>query len=251
MLNVFQKICREFDWRLVWHHWSAPENLPREADVVVFAHSQFDLGRDGRPYVGVHMVRDPRDLIVSGYQYHRTTREAWCTNANLDETPPITAPRVPRWKESAPLKWQQEYLRSLNGKSYQENLRALPEQEGITFEMLGHSAWTIDRIREWNYEDSSVVELRFEDVLADYDAEMRRMFVGLGLDERWVERAVAIAATEDLARMDSRRLDTDPHIKSRGASRWQGHLTTEHRRAFKERFGNVAEVLGYEESSEW
>ena len=30
------------------------------------------------PYRGSHFIRDPRDLIISGYYYHLRAAEAWC-----------------------------------------------------------------------------------------------------------------------------------------------------------------------------
>ncbi len=251
MRTIFLKLCDEFDWRFRWHGGGAPVELPPRVDVLGLGHAHFDLSRLNKPYRGVHLIRDPRDVIASGYEYHLRTDEPWCVNSNLDESPPITAPRVPMWLESCSEEWKREYLGSLCGQSYQERLRSLSPADGVTFEMTHYGTWTIERMLAWDYDDPNVVELRFEDVLADFDGEMRRMFVALGLSGRWLERAIEIAATEDLARMDADRLTHDPHIQSRGVSRWERHLTDEHRAAFKERFGDVVVRLGYESSNDW
>jgi hypothetical protein len=251
MRTVFRKICDEFQWRYFWNFRDAPQRLPGDVDVIVFGHGQLDLRGIHSGYRGAHIVRDPRDIVISGYQYHLRTDESWCVNEDFSEEAPISSPRVPRWIESRSEEWKRAYLRSLDGKSYQENLKSRSEADGISFEIQGYSAWTIDRMLAWDYDDPNVIELRFEDVLANFDAEMRRMFVGLGLTGRWLERAVEIAATEDLGRMDRARLDTDPHIQSRGSSRWEQYFTDEHKAAFKERFGDAVVKLGYEESNDW
>lgn len=251
MHTVFRKVCAEFGWRLQWNFKTTPARLPRDVDVLVLGHGQIDLGQMESPYRGAHVIRDPRDVVVSGYQYHLYTDEDWCVNEDFDETAPINAPQIPFWIEERGEAEKREFLRSLGGRSYQENLKARSEAEGILFEISGYSAWTIDQMRAWDYDDPDVVELKFEDVLGDFDAEMRRMFVGLGLTGRWLERAVEIAATEDLGRMDRERLETDPHIQSRGSSRWERFFTDEHKAAFKERFGDAVVKLGYAESNDW
>lgn len=35
-------------------------------------------------YRGSHFIRDPRDLVVSGYYYHLWTREAWCMDPGFE-----------------------------------------------------------------------------------------------------------------------------------------------------------------------
>jgi hypothetical protein len=39
-------------------------------------HSKMDLAPLA-PYRGIHVMRDPRDMIVSGYHYHKWTNETW------------------------------------------------------------------------------------------------------------------------------------------------------------------------------
>src|SRR3954466_12518100 len=59
-------------------------NVPGSAAVYLFQHSRhFDRAPfTGRPFRGTHMIRDPRDVLVSGYFYHLWTAERW---ANLPD----------------------------------------------------------------------------------------------------------------------------------------------------------------------
>ena len=38
----------------------------------------------------IRAIRDPRDIWVSGYHYHRHCSEPWCRNTDFSETPSIT-----------------------------------------------------------------------------------------------------------------------------------------------------------------
>lgn len=58
-------------------------------------------------YVGLHIIRNPRDVVVFGYFYHLGCYEKWAL---------------------------QTQERS-NNKSYKDYLKSLPQQEGILFEM--------------------------------------------------------------------------------------------------------------------
>ncbi|HXX49509.1 MAG TPA: hypothetical protein VEN47_14865, partial [Myxococcota bacterium] len=58
--------------------YGAIHRLETARDIDVFVdpgcHVAFDaIG----PFVGSHMLRDPRDVVISGYFYHRWTRETW------------------------------------------------------------------------------------------------------------------------------------------------------------------------------
>ena len=46
------------------------------SDILIANHSQTDLSQL-EDYVGTHLIRDPRDAIVSGYFYHLWTNEGW------------------------------------------------------------------------------------------------------------------------------------------------------------------------------
>src|SRR3954453_13600334 len=50
-----------------------------EPDVVLLPHSL--VGQNpAHPYRAIRLIRDPRDIWVSGYLYHLHCTEAWCVN---------------------------------------------------------------------------------------------------------------------------------------------------------------------------
>ncbi len=94
------------------------------ADILLDSHSQFDFTRLSEPYVGMHVRRDPRDVIVSCAKYHLTSQEEW-----------LHIPRA-----------------DLSGKTYQEHLRELPTlDEQLLFELDNAGGLVVRHMLEWNY----------------------------------------------------------------------------------------------------
>ncbi len=219
--------------------------VDRDADIIVFAHSLIAFDLDDYDYRGVHLIRDPRDVWVSGYIYHRRCVEKWCTNANLEPLHPIRFPQVPLSVQHRPEAWKASYLAGLNGRSYQQNLVALDRPEGLRFELDRYASWTIEAMTEWQPRPDAILEMPMETLSEDFDTAMHRILSHLGLDEAQLPLAMALAATEDVARMDDRRVEANPHIHSRKLSKWREFLTEDDLRLFDERHGGAIVQLGY------
>lgn len=247
--KVFSEICFAFGWKFA-KVLGKSVNVP-DADVVLFAHSLVDLNAITTPYVGAHFIRDPRDIIVSGYLYHKRCKEKWCTNTrfNLDE--PILFPNVPYSQEHRSEEWKRRYVVSLGNRSYQQNLRERTESDGLLFELHHYGAWTIDSMLLWPYNNPRIKELRFETVMSHFDETFREMFVHFGFSNDQVTRALQIAAKEDLGRLTEKQLKANPHISSRQTTKWHKYFKDVHKEAFKQRFGDALVQLGYEKSDHW
>ncbi len=118
--KIFSSLCLRFGWKYV----SVPgvtDKIPR-ADLVFFLHSQVDYEKLPENFIGIHMVRDPRDVIVSGYLYHKRTTEAWCISKNFQTSAPIKYPQIPNSQMYRTEAWKIDYIKKLNGMSYQEKI---------------------------------------------------------------------------------------------------------------------------------
>jgi hypothetical protein len=250
MLRTFDEVCHAFDWRFAPVYGKC-ESVPTDADVLLFFHSMVDLHRVNTPYTGMHIIRDPRDIIVSGYLYHMRCDEKWCVNENLDTSEPVHFPQVPRSQEYRPNEWKQEYLRSLNNKSYQQNLQALSQRDGLLFEMQHYGGWTVKSMTGWNYHNPRILELRFETLMAEYDATFLKLFRHFGFSEEQTTRAMHIARKRDMGRMSDAQIEAHPHITSRQHTKWQNYFEDVHKETFKTMFGDVLIELGYETDNNW
>lgn len=241
--SVFTKVCAEFGWRIARLD-GAVDGLP-DADVIILGHSVVRFDPAKYPFAGVHVLRDPRDIMVSGYEFHLETNEAWCTNTDFDPSPPIRFPRVPRSQQHRPEAWKQEYLGSLAGRSYQENLRSRSRDAGLQFEIDRYGGWTTEQMAGFHRQLPDVPVVRFEDLMVDFDGTFRRIFELLGLAPSRMDSALAIAATEDLGRRSATAVASNVHTARGGVTRWSQQLSATHLAAIDARFGDVISELGY------
>lgn len=250
LAKVFREICLQFGWRFKTVIGQAKE-IPSDADMVLFMHSLVDLGEVEHPYLGAHFIRDPRDVIVSGYLYHQRCSEDWCINESPDATEPILFPNLPWSQQHRPEAWKAAYVKSLNKTSYQQNLLSRDQDEGILFEMHNYGGWTIDSMLAWDYANPHVMEVKFEALMGEFDATFKSMFEFFGFSESQIDKGLRIARKEDLGRKSDRQLRANTHISSRQTTKWQRYFKSSHKEAFEKRFKGALVKLGYEEGDSW
>jgi hypothetical protein len=250
LAKVFRELCQQFGWRFKTVIGKAKE-VPTDADIVLFMHSLVDLGAVKHGYLGAHFTRDPRDVIVSGYLYHKRCSEDWCVNESPDATEPILFPNVPWSQQHRPESWKAAYIESLNNISYQQNLLDRDQGEGIHFEMHNYAAWTIDSMLDWDYANPRVLEVQFEALMGEFDTTFAQMFEFFGFSDIQIKHGLRIAKKEDLGRKSDRQLRANKHISSRQTTKWQRYFETSHKEAFEKRFEGALAKLGYAEGDSW
>lgn len=245
--HVMNKLGAAFGLRVVTQY-GLIRLIDPTADIVLIAHSLIEA-LPGRPFRAIRLVRDPRDIWVSGYLYHRNTNEGWCTNTNFDATPPITYPRVDFSFQYRSEVWKRDYLAGLDGKSYQQNLLERDRAAGLAFELARYTAQTLEAMRAWHWSSPAILDVKLEAIAADYDGVMRTILRHLGFAEAGLETAVAIAATEDVRRMDDAAIAARPQIQSRSLSKWRSLLSSDQVAAFEHRYGDLIVALGYDRAT--
>jgi len=220
--RVLRGICDEFGWRF---YEGRQEDLPEDADVFFQDHSRFDLARLPA-FVGSHVIRDPRDVVVSGYFYHRSCNEAWC-----------------RRKRD-----------SFGGRSYQEMLLGLDEEDGLEFEMRHVGLSTYREMMRWTYDDPRFIEVRYEDLVTNEAETFERIFRHFGLRGEGLERSIEISGRYSFERVTRRRLGEareGSHLRSGKPGQWRSHFTPRLVETCKELYGEGLIRLGYESGEEW
>jgi len=245
LARIFREICWQNGWRFASLS-GLVTRVPRRPDVIVFNHSLVNPAQIAWPFRGVHLVRDPRDVLVSSYLYHRRCAEAWCINDDLGTDAPITYPRISRMQEHRSEEWKARYLQALGEKSYQENLLQLNQWQGLVFECERYAGWTIEAMRRWDYENPAIMEVKFEDLMSGFDDQFRAIFEFLGFRGRLLDIAMAAAAKEDLNRKSAAEISSDPHIASRQTSKWKNYFDRRLDGYFSAKYGDVVRMLGYE-----
>jgi hypothetical protein len=136
-----------------------PKSDSPESEVLLYHHSWlFDRTRL-ESFRGSHLIRDPRDVVVSAYHYHLWTNEKWV--------------HIPK----------QEY----RGMTYQQYLRSLDTEEGFAAEIRRMARSDLAEVGAWNYAQPEFLELKYEDFIIDDAAQFARMFRHYGFNETAVE----------------------------------------------------------------
>ena len=198
----------------------------RDQRVASINNRALGLERLGRFRIS-RFIRDPRDLVVSGYFYHRRGAEAWVN---------LAAPTAEDWyfaNGRVP-----EGLRAA-GCSFAEYLRAIPEEDGLLAE-LEFRRHHLESMAEWPADHPDVVTIRYEEILGDEVRVFRRLFAFYGLAP--LERALGGFFAR---RYSLRRLAPDPHVRNPASGQWRQHFTPRVKRAFDARYAGLVEQLGY------
>lgn len=241
--HVMNRVSQQLGLSLA-NHYGEVRRIDPNADIVLLPHSRL-RGPIERPYRAIRMIRDPRDIWVSGYLYHLRCTEGWCINCDFDTTRPIVFPQVDyaiaHWPHAAKC----AYLESLNSRSYQQNLRQRSRNDGLMFELAGYTGWTMAAMREWPVNQVDALDIRLEAVMADFDAGMQRIFEHFGFSDAERTSALDVARHEDVRRMDDAAMSQRPQISSRTISKWRTFLTEEQIARFENAYGDVISSLGY------
>jgi len=235
-------------------------------DVLFYTNATMEQARTLRPHRGLHVVRDPRDILVSAYFSHRHSHPT---------------------KEWSVLEDHRSHLQSL---SKADGLRAEMDFSREQFETMG----------AWDYDQEHVLEMKMESLTAEpqrHFANMAEFFGWLsptdtaGLHQllrvtqlrlnrlnqkgrRFMPgalpmfpvptRRMATMPRQEFARIIEKKSfqrlsggrtkgqeNVKSHYRKGTPGDWVNHFTDEHKRLFKERHGDLLIRLGYETDRNW
>jgi len=171
----------------------------------------------------LHLIRDPRDVVLSAMHYHKASRESWL----------------------------HEPIPGYDNLTYQRALHNLPTKFAqYIFEMENSSASTLRDMVSWRYGRTNCFEARYEDLRQDTAlVTWQRILTFLGLDAE--EQAIGShrfwqnSLFGGLSRLGNR------HVRSGAIAQWRREFTPELAAAFLKRFPLALQYLGYEASDAW
>jgi hypothetical protein len=206
----------------------------------------------GTDYRAFHVIRDPRDIVVSGYFSHRYSH-------------PASAQHNP---------WLLEHRAAL---------AELDQLEGLQRE-LEFCAVYFDRLANWDYTNPRVYECRFEELTVDPQAEFRKILAFLQVT---VPEGRLLPRLQHFARRVRRRIrrrkmraavcpgilldsiidaksferttggrakgteKTDSHYRKGLSGDWKNYFTPKLKKEFKDRYGELLIDLGYARDLRW
>lgn len=180
----------------------------------------------------IHIIRDPRDVLLSGMRYHRT--------AGLGNE-----------------KFLREKRDEWGGLNYQDYLNALPDDLArLEFEMRHKHHDTVQEMLGWSYDNPHSAELKYEDLIADTDCALfRKTLTDLGVQGLDVDDVVDIYWKNSLfggLADESNRADiVAKHIKSGAAAQWVSKFPRELAETYAAEYGAALKTLGYAKDDSW
>ena len=194
----------------------ADGQLNRDARCVFSAHSTFADYLDDE-YVGLHIVRDPRDVCVSGARYHVTDyaidNEEWLSTIMVDGLPYFS------------------YLRNID---FIDRLSA--EIEHVTLA-------TIDSMIATSKIDGFLT-VKYEDLISEFSVVATCQDISTHLELDALEAMVLLGSVVSTHRyLGSPHLPE--HFTSSGRSREWENISPEITQLLNDKLGDAARIMGY------
>jgi Sulfotransferase domain len=190
-------------------------------------------------YKGSHFIRDPRDLVVSGYRYHLWTNEVWCVAPDFD------------WSEITGHPYFAQYIEQDHAKfphhiSYQEYLKKLDIERGLILELVWRQ-FGFTAMEEWQ-PNPNIIEFRYEDIVGNEVAAFRKIFEHYEFHPKLMRRGLQLVDEHSLKNTAK---GEKSHVRKGTAAQWKSEFTPLVKDAFKKLNGDLLIHLGYEQNENW
>jgi hypothetical protein len=262
--EIFSEISYDLGlrWQIVYRKPDFNGDLKRyiaenKIDFIAYANADFCQVGKLENLVGIHAVRDPRDIIVSAYFSHLHTHS---TSA---------------WPEL---------------KTHRMKLQECDQETGLFYEIAFRKE-QFDEMRSWKeFHGDSIMQVRMEDVTARSYQSMLSItsFLGLLSQERYglaqrfeflLARLLRIAESRSRARLPriihalpaerilgivwknefekksgGRKVGQEnqhSHYRKGVPGDWKNYLTTDHIALIKQQYNDVILQYGYEDTPDW
>ena len=268
--NIFKILCRELNWHyLVAHtHDDLEKHLShdpaqRAPDVLILTNAEQQSLQHLANFKGVHIIRDPRDVVVSSYFSH------------------LYSHPTDQWPELVP---------------HRAELKKLSKDDGLTFEIEHCRAEQFAAMANWNYEDPNILEIRAETLTQDPKTHFASIAKHLNITKPVTGQYAQLSSRllmssnrllrklqrgEDCnaARLGKRMSGIDQvnlnriideqafkanakgrvngeenrksHYRKGVAGDWRNHFTETHIERFKTLYNPLLVKLGYEQDGDW
>lgn len=184
-----------------------------------------DISKLQQDFRIIRFVRDPRDLLVSGYFYHKRGAEPW-------------------FRHVAP---SQRYWQPINGNvpaglssaiSYADYLNQLSVEDGLLAE-LEFRKHHFDSIRQWQ-SDKRIKVFKYEDILGN-EAEVFEQIFDFYQLPVWQKKIGVYLAKKHAA---GKRKGSS-HIRNPAPGQWQHYFSPKVSEQFVSQYQDVLDILGY------
>ncbi len=244
--KVLTKLCHDLDFNIEIYQQKSPERdqritpgklfteiksmikhhlTPRKKPVITFVNnSNYDklFSQLKGEYKGFHIVRDPRDTIISGYFSHLNSH-------------PVEGP------------WAKRYLIK-----HREWLKSVSKDEGIHDEI--QRGYALNLMNKWYYDDPDILEIKFESLTKEPFEMFSKIFnhIDIDIDKNHLASILDEFSFKNLSGGRKKgQEDVNSHFRKGVPGDWKNHFTQEHIDLFKQKWGDLIIRLGYEKDITW
>lgn len=259
-------VCRELSLKLATVHSPVmfENNLDRfveenQIDFLTYSNADIQFVRELDDFLGFHVIRDPRDIVVSAYFSH------------------LYSHPTEGWPELV---------------EHRKKLQNVNKEEGLFLEMK-FSEKNFRNLYNWNYSQNNVLELKVEEITpSPYEAIIKMMSflelvqndgraslkqrtkdllgsvinrvstkskgllpIKISKDKIPVNNLLGYVYKNRFSKMAEGRKKGDEDVKShyrKGiAGDWVNHFNKDHTQFFKENYNDLLIKLGYEKTPNW
>lgn len=264
--GILREICKEMGLKYghAYNSQKFNNNLQesiKEKKIAIFSYTNADYNYVKQlksDYLAFHVIRDPRDIVVSAYFSHLYSHPT---------------DQYPRLKEE------------------RERLEKMSKDEGLLQEIkFNHNVFT--QMHEWDYELKNILEIKMENLIQNPYSSFINIFRFLGIIsesrptflEKWnylwvtttsniqrkifkeeflsfqlqtipYDRVLGIVYENDFQKKTRGRAIGEENVKShyrKGvAGDWKNHFKQEHIDYFKHNYNDLLIKLGYEVNDHW
>ncbi|MDJ0660402.1 MAG: sulfotransferase domain-containing protein [Crocosphaera sp.] len=263
--GILREVAQEMGWLYGHAHNEEIFNYDfeefikeRKFDIFSYTNAKYQYIKDFNNFKGFHVIRDPRDIVVSAYYSHLYSHPV----DNYDH-----------------LKKEREILQKMS------------KDEGLIQEMEFNQR-VFEDMERWNYDQDHVMEIKLEDLSRDPYGSFVDIFRFLGIvsesrptyQERW-NHLLAITSRTTQKKLFSNPLinislkkipyeialgiiyenrfqkktkgrtigeeDVKSHYRKGVAGDWKNHFNEDHINFFKDKYGQLLINLGYEKDENW
>ena len=228
VMRVLRAVCEDKKLRAVKCDWREPisrSTIMLNNFLMIQDYSSDIVDIKALKGRGFHVIRDPRDILVSLYFSHRYS------HALQHDVQEIADDR-----------------RVLSG---------MDEPTGLIY-LMDHSSYFNRAMREmtaWDYHMDNFFETRFERITVEPQTEFAKVFAFLGIEMAPGELdRILSTITFDNLKQEYDRTHTGSetsHYRQGKAGDWGNHLLGQAKEVFKQRYGDLVVRLDYAADTNW
>lgn len=220
-LSVIGAICGEANLKFVkYENWAEREDR-ESTDFIADINAAWEHRLKIGSLRGFHVIRDPRDIVVSAYFSHKYSHPEG--------------------------EWLIAQRKLLQQASLEEGIKASIDFRKKQFQ----------RMSEWRYDDLGIFESKYEMLVKDPFSLLRSFFQFLDLlpsklSEKQLSEILQVHSFEKLTGGRTRGQENPHHHYRKGMpGDWHEYFSAANKQYFKERYGDLLIQLGYEQDSNW